>query len=147
MKHVTEPVPRLPDELAAFQPLIDRMMAKERAKRPGTEKEWQELIKPLFRPFRLPKAEKPKFGDISTAANRDKTRLSGAEASRPTAARPSRSRHRKKAKRSPRRLALNLILVFFLTVWIFFNYERIPGLLLSLWRALRDLVASLIAKI
>ena len=83
MKHVTEPVPRLPEELAAFQPLIDRMMAKERAKRPGTEKEWQELIKPLFRPFKLPKAEKPEFGDISTAANREKTRLSGAEASRP----------------------------------------------------------------
>jgi serine/threonine-protein kinase PpkA len=56
MKHVTEPVPRLAEELAAFQPLIDRLMAKERSKRPGTEKEWQELVKPLFKPFKLPKA-------------------------------------------------------------------------------------------
>ena len=68
MKHVTEPVPRLADDLAAFQPLLDRMLAKERSKRPATEKEWQELIKPLFRPFKLPKAEKPELGDLARRA-------------------------------------------------------------------------------
>jgi len=147
MKHVTEPIPSLPDELAAFQPLIERMMAKERAKRPGTEKEWQELVKPLFRPFKLPKAEKPAFGDISTAANREKTRLSGAGATSPTARQTSRSKIPKKPRRPLRRFLLNFFLVLAMAVWIFFNYERIPGLLLSLWLTLRDLVASLIAKI
>jgi serine/threonine protein kinase len=145
MKHVTEPVPRLPEELAAYQPLIDRMMAKERARRPGTEREWHELVKPLFKPFKLPKAEKPSFGDLPKATDRDKTRLSGTS---PSAARqPSRSKIRKRPRRPLRRFLLNLFLILALAAWIFFNYERIPGMLLSLWRMLRDLVASLIAKI
>jgi hypothetical protein len=31
--HVTEPAPRLPEELAIHQPLLDRMLAKEPAER------------------------------------------------------------------------------------------------------------------
>jgi len=147
MKHVTEPIPRLPEELAAFQPLIERMMAKERAKRPGTEKEWQELVKPLFKPFKLPKAEKPKFGDISTAVNREKTRLSGVGAGSPVPSQSSRSKIRKKPLRPLRRVILNLILVLTLTVWIFFNYERIPGMLVSLGRSIASWISSLISKI
>ncbi|MCG2811090.1 MAG: serine/threonine protein kinase [Candidatus Aminicenantes bacterium] len=147
MKHVTEPIPRLPEELAAFQPLIDRMMAKERAKRPGTEKEWQELVKPLFKPFKLPKAEKPKFGDISTAANREKTHLSGAGTGTPAPKQSSRSKIRKKPRRPLRRVILNLILVLTLTAWIFFNYERIPGMLISLWHTISAWIAASIAKI
>ncbi len=58
MKHVTEPVPRLPEELAAFQPLIDRLLAKEKGKRPGTEKEWQELIKPLLQALQAAQGRK-----------------------------------------------------------------------------------------
>ena len=144
MKHVTEPIPRLPEELAAYQPLIERMMAKERDRRPATEKEWQELIKPLFRPFKLPKADKPRFGDLPKASEREKTQLSGAGV-------VVRSTPKPKVKRRPRRplrrFLLNLTLVLALAVWIFFNYERIPGMLLALWRALRGLVTALIAKI
>jgi serine/threonine-protein kinase PpkA len=147
MKHVTEPIPPLPGELAAYQPLIDRMMAKERAKRPGTEKEWQELVKPLFKPFKLPKADKPEFGDISTAADREKTRLSGVGAGNPAARHPAKSKARRRAKRPLRRFLLNLLLVLALAAWIFFNYERIPGMILSLWRTVSAWVSSLIAKI
>lgn len=147
MKHVTEPIPRLPEELAAFQPLIDRMMAKERAKRPGTEKEWQELLKPLFRPFKLPKAEKPAFGDLPRPSDREKTRLSGAGTGTQAPRQSSRSKIPKKPRRPLRRFLLNFFLVLALAAWIFFNYERIPGMLISLWLALRDLVASLVAKI
>ena len=32
-------------------------------------------------------------------------------------------------------------------VWVFFNYERIPGLALSLWRTIIAWISSLIAKI
>jgi serine/threonine-protein kinase PpkA len=145
MKHVTEPIPPLPGELAACQPLIERMMAKERARRPGTEKEWHELIKPLFKPFKLPKADKPKFGAISTAADREKTRLSGA--GHLPAKLPAKSKARRRAKRPLRRFMLNLFLVLAAAAWIFFNYERIPGMLLSLWRTLGTWVSSLIAKI
>jgi serine/threonine-protein kinase PpkA len=143
MKHVTEPVPPLAGELAVFQPLIDRLLAKEKGKRPATEKEWQELVKPLFRPFKLPKAEKPELGDISRTADREKTRQSGGGA----VAKPlSRPKPRKRA-RPLRRAILNLLFILALAAWIFFNYERIPGMLLSLWQAFRDLVSSLIAKI
>ncbi|HEX7501995.1 MAG TPA: serine/threonine-protein kinase [Acidobacteriota bacterium] len=145
MKHVTEPVPRLPEELAAYQPLVERMMAKERSKRPGTEKEWQELIKPLFKPFKLPKADKPKFGDLPKTSGLEVTRLSGAGS--PAARKPAKPKPRRREGRSGRRLLLNLLLVLALAAWIFFNYERIPGMLLSLWRALHGLAASLIAKI
>ena len=143
MKHVTEPVPRLADDLAAFQPLLDRMLAKEKNKRPAAEKEWQELIKPLFRPFRLPKAEKPELGDLAKASDRDKTRQGGGG---PAAKPLSRPKPRKR-KRPLRRFLLNLALVLALAAWIFFNYERIPSMLLSLWRMLSDWVISLIDKI
>jgi serine/threonine-protein kinase PpkA len=146
MKHVTEPVPALPGELEAYQPLIDRMMAKERARRPGTEREWHELVKPLLKPFKLPKAEKPRFNELLKESDREKTRLSGAGAT-PAIRRATRSTARKRPRRPLRRFLLNLSLILALAAWIFFNYERIPGMLLSLWRALRDLVASLIAKI
>jgi len=143
MKHVTEPVPRLADDLAAFQPLLDRMLAKERSKRPATEKEWQELIKPLFRPFKLPKAEKPELGDLAKTSDREKTRQGGGG---PAAKPLSRPKPRKRP-RPLRRFVLNLLLVVALAAWIFFNYERIPGMLLGLWRALASWISSLIAKI
>ncbi|MCU0276264.1 MAG: serine/threonine protein kinase [Acidobacteria bacterium] len=142
MKHVTEPVPPLPAELAAFQPLVDRLMAKERAKRPGTEKEWQELVKPLFKPLKLPKAGKPEFGDLAKIADRDSTLQSGGPVAKPLA--------RPKPRRRPRplrRFVLNLLLVLAVSAWLFFNYERIPGMLLSLWRAIVAGVSSLAAKL
>ena len=142
MKHVTEPIPRLPEELAAYQPLIERMMAKERARRPATEKEWQELIKPLFKPFKLPKADKPRFGDLPRATDREKTQLSGAAARRTPKPKPQR-----RPKRPLRRFLLNLALVLALAAWLFFNYERIPGMLLWLWHSIVSGISSLIAKI
>jgi len=147
MKHVTEPVPPLPADLAAYQPLIDRMLAKERGKRPGTEREWQELVKPLFKPFKLPKADKPKLGDISAGIDREKTRLSGAGAGSTPSRPPARSKARRRSRRPLRRFVLNLLLILVLAVWIFFNYERIPGMIISLWHALASWVSSLITKI
>ena len=41
IKHIQEPVPRLPDRLNRYQPLLDKMMAKERDKR---FKDGEELI-------------------------------------------------------------------------------------------------------
>ncbi len=145
MKHVTEPIPPLPGELAAYQPLIDRMMAKERSRRPGTEKEWQELVKPLFKPFKLPKADKPEFGGISTAADREKTRLSGAGS--PIARATSKPRVRRRARRPLRRFLLNLLLVLALAVWIFFNYERIPGMLAASARTIASWISAWLGKI
>jgi serine/threonine-protein kinase PpkA len=144
MKHVTEPIPRLPEELAACQPLVERLMAKERARRPATEKEWQELIKPLFKPFKLPKADKPRFGDLPRATDREKTIVSRAGAA---ARRTPKPKARRRPKRPLRRFLLNLALVLALATWLFFNYERIPGMLLTLWRTIAAWVSSLIAKI
>jgi len=42
IKHIQEPVPRLPDRLNRYQPLLDKMMAKERDKR---FKDGEELIR------------------------------------------------------------------------------------------------------
>jgi serine/threonine protein kinase len=143
MKHVTEPVPRLAGELAPYQELLDRLMAKERSKRPATEKEWQELVKPLFKPFKLPKAGKPEFGDLPKAAERDRTRQSGAPD--PAPRRPAAPRRRRANRR--RLFLLNLLLVVALAGWIFFNYERIPGMLASLARTIMAWISSLLARI
>jgi serine/threonine-protein kinase PpkA len=146
MKHVTEPVPRLADELAAYQPLLDRMLAKERDKRPGTEREWQELVKPLFRPFKLPRAGKAEFGALPKTGDRDKTRQSGAAAE--SASRRTPRPQPRRRKKNPRRLfLLNLLLVLAFAAWIFFNYENIPGMLASLARAVGSWISSLIARI
>lgn len=145
MKHVTEPVPPLPGELAAYQELLDRLMAKERARRPATEKEWQELVKPLLRPFKLPKAGKPEFGDLPKASEREKTRQSGAPEPAPRRAVAPRPRRRRSGRR--RLFLLNLLLVAALAGWIFFNYERIPGMLLALWKAIASGLSSLVARI
>jgi serine/threonine-protein kinase PpkA len=146
MKHVTEPVPRLPDELAAYQTLLDRMMAKERNMRPGTEKEWQELVKPLFRPIKLPKAGKPEFGPLPKTGDRDKTRQSRAAGE--AAPKPAQKPQPRRRKSNPRRLfLLNLLLVLALAAWIFFNYERIPGMLASLARTIAGWISAMIDKI
>jgi serine/threonine-protein kinase PpkA len=142
MKHVTEPIPKLPEELRAYQPLIERMMAKERSKRVGTEDEWRELIKPLFKPFKLPKADKEKLGDLLKNSDYEKTRQSGGKlASAKVNSRKKTSKAKNKIKRS-RRFFLNFFLVLAIVAWVFFNYERIPGLALSLWRVIADWISA-----
>ena len=147
LKHISEPIPKLPEELRHCQPLIERMMAKERDKRIGSEREWQELIKPLLKPFKLPRVARENLAGLPPAKDREKTRLSighersGAEKRRQTQSRP-------KPKGNRRRLfLLNLVLILSVITWVFFNYERIPGLLLSLWRTISSAIASLIHKI
>lgn len=44
VKHVQEPVPKLPQELRCYQPLIDKMMAKNRRKRLSSEKQLQQML-------------------------------------------------------------------------------------------------------
>ncbi|MDP9140094.1 MAG: protein kinase, partial [Pseudomonadota bacterium] len=51
-KHVTEPIPRLPENLARFQPIIDSLMAKEPAQRPSSSTELLRLIDELLPPQR-----------------------------------------------------------------------------------------------
>jgi len=147
LKHISEPVPRLPEELQQCQPLIDRLLAKECERRVGSEAEWRELIKPLLKPFKLPRVAKENLVRLPPSKEREKTRLSmakgetGAEKTRQTRSRP-------KPRGNRRRLfILNVLLILAATVWVFFNYERIPGLLRSLWRALAAGIASLVDKI
>ena len=137
LKHVVEPVPRLPEELSDYQVLIERMMAKERDKRVGTEAEWRELIKPLLKPFKLPKVDKKKIRSLLPEPDRQKTRASGVRADRVPAERPK--------KRAPRktRLLFHVLLIVTVAAWLFFNYQRIPGLIRSLWRVLAKWFSSL----
>lgn len=44
LKHIEEPVPKLPPELNLYQPLIDKMMAKDPNKRISNKKEFLELL-------------------------------------------------------------------------------------------------------
>ncbi|MBN2346638.1 MAG: serine/threonine protein kinase, partial [Candidatus Aminicenantes bacterium] len=145
MKHVSEPVPPLPVDLAAYQGLVDRLLAKERNKRPASEREWQELVKPLIKPFRLPKAEKPRFTVPPKGQEADRTRQSGIRPAVPR--RSPKPAPRSRPSRPLRRLALNLLLILALAAWIFFNHERIPGMIASLARAVASWVSSLLAKI
>jgi serine/threonine-protein kinase PpkA len=147
LKHIGEPIPKLPEELRSCQQLIDRMLAKERDKRIASEAEWQELIKPLLRPFKLPKVDKENLAGLPSPKDRERTRLSiskgesSAEKRRHTQSRPKPKVNRR------RRFFLNLLLVLAAVVWVFFNYERIPVLALSLWRTIIAWISSLLAKI
>jgi serine/threonine-protein kinase PpkA len=147
LKHIGEPVPKLPEELRSYQPLIERMLAKEREKRIASEAEWRELIKPLLKPFKLPKVNKKNLFDLPSVKERERTRLSigkgesSAEKRRHTQSQP------KLKINSRRRFFLNLLLVLAIVAWAFFNYQRIPGLALALWHTVIAWISSLIAKI
>ena len=147
LKHISEPIPKLPEELRHCQPLIERMLAKERDKRIAGEKEWQELIKPLLKPFKLPKVAKENLADLPSAKDRERTRLSirkgehKVEKHRHTQSRPKPKINRR------RRFLLHLFLILAVVAWVFFNYQRIPGLALSLWRHIVAWIATLTAKI
>ena len=43
-QHIKDPVPRLPDDLSPYQPLIDKMMAKDKTKRLSTGPEFAQLL-------------------------------------------------------------------------------------------------------
>jgi serine/threonine protein kinase len=47
LKHIQDPVPQLPDELSQYQPLIDRMMAKDRDERLSTAPQFLEVRKKI----------------------------------------------------------------------------------------------------
>ncbi|MEQ1438064.1 protein kinase [Fontimonas sp. SYSU GA230001] len=56
-KHVTEPVPRLPEALARYQPLIDSLMAKEPERRPESASALLAMLNALPQP--RPAASRP----------------------------------------------------------------------------------------
>ena len=147
MKHVAEPCRRCRWELAAFQQLIDRLLAKEKGKRLGNGKgvagSWSSRSSG---PSSCPRPKSRKLGDLARTSDReDEADRHGREGRR---SRPEpKPRARKKARRPFRRFVLNLLLVLALAAWIFFNYERIPGMLPRLWRALASWLSSLIAKL
>lgn len=143
MKHISEPIPKLPEELRSCQPLIERMMAKERDQRIGSEAEWHELIKPLLKPFKLPRVAKANLADLPSVKDREKTILSISKGESGTA-KPRHAQAHPKPKAKPRRrILLNLLLILAIIIWLFFNYERIPSLALSLWRAIVSWISSL----
>jgi len=147
LKHISEPIPKLPEELRSCQPLIERMLAKERDERIASESEWRELIKPLLKPFKLPKVARENLAGLPPARDREKTRLSlGKGDSSVEKVRQTRARPRARVNRR-RRFFLNLLLVLAVIVWLFFNYERIPGLALALWHAIISGISALIDKI
>ncbi|MEQ1439446.1 serine/threonine-protein kinase [Fontimonas sp. SYSU GA230001] len=51
LKHATEPIPRLPESLAALQPLVDQLMAKHPGQRPASAAETEQLIRRELRQF------------------------------------------------------------------------------------------------
>jgi serine/threonine-protein kinase PpkA len=123
IKHVTEIVPVLPDELQTYQPLIDAMMAKDRRHRPATESDWLALVKPLLTPFKLPRVEPLKIPK-EPAAVRDKTRLSATRHRTTASRRPVAPR--KKPKRGKNRFWLHLLLIATVIVLIIVNLENLP---------------------
>ena len=147
LKHISEPVPKLPEELHYCQPLIERRMAKERDKRVSSEAEWQELIKPLLKPFKLPKAGKENLANLPSVKDRERTRLSGSKGESGAERRRHTQSQPKPGNNPRRRFFLNLLLILAIVVWVFFNFERIPGLFISLWRTIIAWISSLIAKI
>jgi serine/threonine protein kinase len=48
LKHIEQPIPRLPSNLKKYQPLINRLMEKDRRKRVRTEEALNGLLKPLL---------------------------------------------------------------------------------------------------
>ncbi len=68
-KHVTEPIPRLPEAVAKYQPLIDSLMAKEPAQRPASSTELLRLIDELLpaqRTMSMPQYSTSAFGTVRT---------------------------------------------------------------------------------
>jgi serine/threonine-protein kinase PpkA len=147
LKHISEPIPKLPTELQYCQPLIERMLAKEREKRIASETEWLELIKPLLKPFRLPKVARENLADLPSVKDRERTILSISKGESGVEKHPYTQSHPKPKVNRRRRFLLNLLLILAVAAWIFFNYERIPGLALSLWRTILSWITSLLAKI
>ncbi|MDF3030151.1 MAG: serine/threonine protein kinase PpkA [Moraxellaceae bacterium] len=81
--HCQEPVPRLPAELARFQPLLDRLLAKEPAQRPADGRLLMTELDALLNPQRPAAAPRPATG------NTDATLVAPAVRSpTPTAVRP-----------------------------------------------------------
>lgn len=81
LQHVREPVPRLGGSLAGYQPLFDRLLAKERRKRPGSEEELRRLLAPHLPP---PASAAPRKGKMPRLDD-DPQRTAGAvPASAPT---------------------------------------------------------------
>ncbi|MES0872794.1 serine/threonine-protein kinase [Sinimarinibacterium thermocellulolyticum] len=79
-KHVTEPVPRLPEALAKYQPLIDSLMAKDPAQRPASSTELLRLIDellPIQHTGTLPQYATGAFGALPTAAGLTSPRGTG----------------------------------------------------------------------
>jgi serine/threonine protein kinase len=147
LKHISQPVPKLPEELHHCQPLIERMLAKERGERIASEAEWREMIKPLLKPFKLPKVARENLAGLPPVKDRERTRLSVSKGeSHAEKIRHTQSRPKPKAK-PRRRIVLNLLLVLAIVIWLFFNYQRIPGLALALWHTVIAWISSLIAKI
>lgn len=56
IKHMQDPIPRLPADMARYQPLVDRLLSKKPAERPGRAEDVAPLIDALLRPGASPVA-------------------------------------------------------------------------------------------
>lgn len=128
MKHLKEPVPLLPSALKYYQPLIDRMMAKQKKKRPRSRKELNEIIKNLMNltPSKVnSKGDNPTNTPGKTRGMDTKTRTAAAPKEKPKTVEKPRSpgtpKSTKTKPKSQRRLVLWILLAILVMVFIILN--------------------------
>jgi serine/threonine protein kinase len=136
-KQLMEPVPLLPAETAFLQPVVARMMAKERSTRPGSEEEWRLLVRPVLRPFTLPRVAAVKVPRVPPE-ERQPTRISPSRKNPPKKRRSQANRRPGKTSRWRWHLALIGVLVAF----FLFNLDLLPGWGRAAWAWLSALVKS-----
>ncbi len=59
INHIRSPIPRLPEELSSYQPLIDKMMAKNRSERIRSGAEFKQLVEKILNPSHIPSGAIP----------------------------------------------------------------------------------------
>ncbi len=125
MKHLKDPVPVLPSALKYYQPIIDRMMSKQKKKRPRSRKELNEIIKNLMNltPTKVnSKADGPINTRSKTKSVDSKTRTSVLPKEKAKTLEKPRSpgtpKGTKTKPKSQRRLVLWILLVVLVMVFI-----------------------------
>lgn len=63
LMHIEHKIPRLPERMAAYQPLIDMMMEKDREKRVATLEDFSQILKGIQSDVKFPQPEPEKVED------------------------------------------------------------------------------------
>jgi len=137
-KHVAEPIPRLPRDLSIYQPVIDRMMDKDKTRRPGSEEEWRRLIVPVMKPFTLPPAELSLKDRGAESKNRERTKLGTGTQHSKTIAPPKPILSRRQPQKNPP-LLWKSILVLAIAILIYVNLDFLG----KVWHFIRRIFSFL----